>query len=424
MFEGYKITTDSRDCPRGSVFLALKGEKFDGNRFAATALDKGCSFAIIDDPQYAVNGDNRYVVVKNCLDTYKTLAQQHRRRFDIPIIAITGTNGKTTTKELVAAVLSQKYNVLKTEGNFNNDVGVPQTLLRLSDEHDIAVVEMGASHPGDIKTLVETTEPQYGLITNVGRAHLQGFGSFDGVIQTKGELYAYLREHKGEVFINTDDRLLMSIANGMNLIRYGNDGEIMGSTVACDPFLRLRWRKGNMGEWHYVSTHLVGSYNLYNILAAISIGDHFHIEPWDIDNAISQYTPSNNRSQLIVTGSNHLIVDAYNANPTSMEASLKNFSNMKVNGKMAILGQMGELGQDSDAEHDNVIRLLEELGINETWLVGENFIEAAKRVDCDFKLFHNVEDVKVALANNKPQDKYILIKGSNSVKLAQLKDLL
>lgn len=424
MFEGYKITTDSRECPPGSVFLALKGEKFDGNRFAATALDKGCSYAIIDDPQYAVSGDSRYVVVNNCLDTYKTLAQQHRRRFNIPVIAITGTNGKTTTKELVATVLSQKYKVLKTEGNFNNDIGVPKTLFRLSDEHDIAVVEMGASHPGDIKTLVETTEPQYGLITNVGRAHLQGFGSFDGVIKTKGELYDYLREHDGEAFINTDDKHLISIATGMKLIRYGANEEINAEIVACDPFLRLRWRKSKRGDWHYIATHLIGSYNLYNILAAICIGDHFGIEPSDTDTAISQYAPSNNRSQLTLTESNSLIVDAYNANPTSMEAALKNFSNMKVDGKMAILGQMGELGKDSDAEHDKVIRLLEELRLNDTWLVGENFIEASKRVGCDFRLFHDVDEVKVALANNKPKNKYILIKGSNSVKLSQLKDLL
>lgn len=424
MLEGYKITTDSRDCPQGSVFLALKGKNFDGNRFAATALDKGCSYAVIDDPKYAVNGDSRYIVVKNCLDTYKTLAKQHRRKFNIPVLAITGTNGKTTTKELVAAVLEKKYKVLKTEGNFNNDVGVPKTLFRLSDEHEIAVVEMGASHPGDIKTLVETTEPQFGLITNVGRAHLQGFGSFDGIIQTKGELYDYLRKHKGKAFINTDDRILMSIAGEMSLIRYGHNEEINGETVACDPFLRLRWRKGSMGEWHPVSTHLIGSYNLYNILAAICIGDYFHIEPGDIDAAICNYIPSDNRSQLTVTESNSLIVDAYNANPTSMEAALKNFRDIKVDGKMTILGQMGELGNDSDAEHDKVIRLLEELGLDDTWLVGENFIEAAKRVGCDFRLFRDVEDVKVAIANNKPQGKYILIKGSNSVKLSQIKDLL
>ena len=284
------ITTDSRDCPQGSIFLALKGASFDGNKFADMALEKGCAYVIVDEKEYAKEGDERYILVEDCLTTFKELAREHRRHFNIPVVGITGTNGKTTTKELVSAVLGEKYNVMFTQGNFNNDVGVPKTLFRLSSEHEIAVVEMGASHPGDIEKLVTYVEPTCGMITNVGRAHLQGFGSFEGVKKTKGELYDFLSAHDALVFINADNEHLMQMAEERNinrLITYGKDEEcdVWGEVISCAPFLKFRWRTESF-DWHEVQTHLIGSYNIDNMLAAITIGLHFDVKPQQIDHAL------------------------------------------------------------------------------------------------------------------------------------------
>ena len=432
------ITTDSRDCPEGSIFLALKGESFNGNKFALQALEKGCSYAIVDEDLENLDKlDDRIIKVDDCLQTFKDLAREHRRQFDIPVIGITGTNGKTTTKELVAAVLSQKYNVLYTQGNFNNDVGVPKTLFRLTKEHEIAVIEMGASHPGDIKTLAETAEPTCGLITNVGKAHLQGFGSFEGVIKTKCELYDFLRTREdGLIFINADnDYLVDQIGDEEEiwLSPYSTDPEnqytcISGEIIACDPFLKFRWREPLMTleeerrstKWHKVQTQLIGSYNIDNLLAAIAVGINFGVDRKKICAALEAYTPSNNRSQMTVTEKNHLVVDAYNANPTSMQAALDNFRRMEVPHKMAILGQMGELGADSDAEHRQLVADLEASGFEEVWLVGDNFAD----IPCAFRKFHDVEEVKTAIREQQPEGRYILIKGSNSNKLFQLPELL
>ena len=420
--EHQTVTTDSRDCPEGSIFFALKGESFDGNRFAETALQKGCSYAVIDEPEYA--RDERYIVTDNALATLKQLARHHRRQFDIPVIGITGTNGKTTTKELVAAVLSKKYKVLYTEGNFNNDIGVPKTLLRLRKEHEIAVIEMGASHPGDIKTLVETVEPDYGLITNVGKAHLQGFGSFEGVVRTKGELYDFLRRRNGsKVFIDAANRHLAGISGGLDLIKYAcepMDGlYVEGEVTSCAPLLCFRWRGGE-GGWHEVETHLIGAYNLCNMLAAASIGLYFGVGDDAVSDALAGYIPSNNRSQLETTEHNRLIVDAYNANPTSMAAAIKNFSDMQVSRKMAILGDMRELGDSSEEEHQKVADMLAHAGIDTVWLVGEEF----GKTRCAFRKFADAEEVKAELRKNMPEDHYILIKGSNGMKLYQLPELL
>lgn len=429
------ITTDSRDCPKGSIFLALKGESFDGNKFAASAIEKGCAYAIIDEPEY--KQDDRFILVDNCLQTFKDLAREHRRQFDIPVIGITGTNGKTTTKELIATVLQQKYNVLYTQGNFNNDVGVPKTLFRLTKEHEIAVIEMGASHPGDIKTLVETAEPTCGLITNVGKAHLQGFGSFEGVIKTKCELYDFLRSRKDSlIFINADNEHLIDQIGEEEeiwLSPYSTDPEkqyncISGEIIACDPFLKFRWREplmvleeeGRSTKWHKVQTQLIGSYNIDNLLAAIAVGINFGVERKKICEALEKYVPSNNRSQMTVTAKNHLVVDAYNANPSSMQAALENFSLMQADHKMAILGQMGELGADSDKEHRQLVSYLEAAGFEETWLVGDNF----RDIPCSFRKFHDVEEVKAAIQEHCPEGFYILIKGSNSNKLFLLPELL
>ena len=428
------ITTDSRDCPEGSIFLALKGESFNGNKFAESALEKGCAYAIIDEPEY--KKDERFIVVKDCLQTFKDLAREHRRQYDIPVIGITGTNGKTTTKELIRAVLSECYNVMATEGNFNNDVGVPKTLFRLNDSHDIAVVEMGASHLGDIKTLVETAEPNSGLITNVGRAHLQGFGSFEWVCKTKGELYDFLISHDAPLFVNRDNEYLMEMVNSKSsngkspdIYYYGQSDNpdilIRGEVLSCAPFLKFRWREqdadaGYTSEWQTVQTHLIGAYNLDNMLAAITIGYVNNIPFEQINHALESYVPTNNRSQLTETEKNHLIVDAYNANPTSMKAAIDNFRLMEVSPKMAILGMMGELGDVSQEEHQKIIALLQEACFDEIWLVGAEFQKAVS----PFRTFANVDEVKAAIAEVQPAGRYILIKGSNSTHLYELPALL
>ncbi len=426
------ITTDSRECPKDSIFLALKGASFDGNRFAQTAIEQGCAYAIVSAytaPEVQKN-DPRYILVEDTLQTYKDLAREHRRQFQIPVVGITGTNGKTTTKELVKAVLATCYNVMATEGNYNNDVGVPKTLFRLDDDCDIAVVEMGASHPGDIKTLVETAEPTCGLITNVGRAHLQGFGSFEGVCRTKGELYDFFRANECPVFVNRDNDHLMAMTHGLaDLYYYGqsNNPDILihGEIMSCAPFLKFRWREqdseaGYTSDWMEVQTHLIGAYNLDNILAAITVG-YVNNVPFDrINSAIAQYIPTNSRSQMTITAHNHLVVDAYNANPSSMQAAIDNFRLMDVPSKMVILGDMRELGQVSAEEHQKVVDSLAEAGFEEVWLVGEEF----GKTDCPFRKFRDVEEVKAAIAARQPSNKYILIKGSNGTKLFQLPELL
>ena len=423
------ITTDSRQCPEGSIFIALKGESFDGNQFAAQALEKGCAVAIVSDEQVYnnYNGNKQMVLVPDTLQAYKDMAREHRRRFDIPVIGITGTNGKTTTKELIRAVLAERYDEMATEGNYNNDVGVPKTLFRLNVMHEIAVIEMGASHPGDIKTLAETAEPTCGLITNVGKAHLQGFGSLEGVIRTKGELYDNLAKREGSViFVNADNEHLMGILPaGVKTERYTRDetnaeARVHGQIIACDPFLRLKWRGGVDDNWHEVTTHLIGSYNLDNVLAAVTVGLHFDITPEQICHALENYVPSNNRSQLTETEHNHLVVDAYNANPTSMAAALDNFCLMEVSPKMAILGEMRELGASSHEEHVRMVERLASCPFDQVWLVGREF----QNIDCPYRKFDDVEQVKAAIAERRPEGHYILIKGSNGNRLFELPPLL
>ena len=426
-----QVTTDSRDCPEGSIFIALKGASFNGNKFAKAALEKGCSYAIVDEKEYAEDGNDRIILVDNCLVTFKKLAREHRRQFDIPVIGITGTNGKTTTKELLSAVLAEKYNVMHTEGNFNNDVGVPKTLLRLNGDHEIAVVEMGASHPGDIKQLVEYAEPTCGLITNVGRAHLQGFGSFEGVKKTKGELYDFLKSNDALTFLNTGNEHLVQMATDRELTRiisYGEDeqAQVQGEVVSCTPFLKLQWSATLSSlptplSTMEVETHLIGAYNIDNVLAAITVGLYFGVSPEQICHALENYVPSNNRSQLEKTDKNWLIVDAYNANPTSMSAAIDNFVKMEVTQpKMAILGDMRELGDVSAEEHQKIADLLKSTDFDKIWLVGEEFVHT----ESSFRKFNNADEVKTALATECPEGYYILIKGSNGIHLAQLCNLL
>ena len=427
------VTTDSRNCPPGSLFFALKGNNFDGNGFAAQALQSGCVYAIVDDA--SIVRDERMIWVDNVLSVLQQLARIHRKSFKIPVIGITGTNGKTTTKELTTAILSQKYKVLSTQGNLNNHIGVPLTLLRLSDEHEIAVIEMGANHPGEIGELARIACPDYGLITNVGYAHLEGFGSLEGVIKTKGALYDYLRETDGTVFIHQQNDHLTAIAGGLNQISYGamkpdariaNQREqaaiIGGRVTGHHPFLSLEWQQNsaffseyqrNHDAIHTVNTQLVGDYNLWNVLAAITIGVYFGVPPTMINEAIASYEPTNNRSQLKKTTQNELIIDAYNANPSSMRAALENFAAMPIYPKAVILGDMLELGEKSAELHDAVIRQVEVGIFDKVLLCGKNFSDAGKQYSC----FPTVELLNEHLKAHPLQGYHILIKGSRGISL-------
>lgn len=413
-----QITTDSRNCPKGSIFFALKGDKFDGNQYAGKALASGCVYAVIDNPDYYIG--ERTILVDNVLKTLQQLAHHHRKVLGLPIIGITGTNGKTTTKELLAAVLSTKFNLLYTEGNFNNHIGVPLTLLRLTHDHEMAVIEMGASHPGDIKELVDIVHPNYGIITNVGRAHLEGFGSFEGVIRTKGELYDYIRRSKGKIFIKKENEYLQSIAKGIEQITYGNgdDAFASGQVVSCDPFLVFNWKQ--QGKLHTVETHMIGSYNLDNVLAAVAVGRFFKIPAERISRAIAAYEPTNNRSQFKKTENNELIIDAYNANPSSMKVALDNFITMPVQPKAIILGDMRELGPTSDELHAEVVEQIKKGQFDKVFLCGEHFSKVGK----EFSPFTTTEAMVEELRKQPLKGYHILIKGSHSMGLEKLADIL
>lgn len=382
------VSTDTRNLPVGCVFFALHGERFDGNRFAKQALESGASLAVIDNPEYSLPEGT--LLVPNTLVALQDLARAWRRELKLPIIGITGTNGKTTTKELLAAVLSSKYNLHYTQGNLNNQIGVPLTLLQITRGHEIAIIEMGASHPGDIKELVEIAEPNCGLITNVGRAHLEGFGSFEGVQQTKKELYDYLREHQGFIFRNTDNPHLAKMAGDLETIPYTT---------------------GKMPS----GTNLVGEYNAENVSAAICVGEHFSISYEQALNAIRQYVPTNNRSQSMQTGQNQLIVDAYNANPTSMQAAINAFK-----GDTYILGAMRELGDYSHLEHQNIVNMLAERKADTVFLVGKEYLQTTS----PYPVFEHVEQLHKYLEEQPLKGKYILLKGSRSTQMEKLLDVL
>ncbi len=417
-----QVTTDSRNCPEGSMFIALKGDKFNGNEYAEQALKKGCAYAVVDEEKYVT--DKRTILVSNGLEALQQLAGEHRRKFQIPVIGITGTNGKTTTKELIAAVLGKKYNVLYTQGNLNNHIGVPLTLLRLRKEHDVAIIEMGANHPGEIKPLTEIANPTAGLITNVGKAHLEGFGSFETLVQTKCEMYDALKyaSPEGVAFVDYDNEILMKqVRSRLHLQKtYGTDehSDTRGSLMDSDPYMRLRVIDDN--KEYEVATHLVGAYNLKNALAAVAVGKHFGVAMGDIIAALEEYVPTNNRSQMKETANNRLIIDTYNANPTSMMAALENFTQMKGDNKMLILGNMGELGSISREEHQRIVDYLRDNGYDEVWLVGKGFED----IDCQYRKFRDVSDVKQEITTNPVKGKLIMIKGSNSNRLFELPELL
>ena len=427
------VTTDSRTCPEGSIFFALKGASFDGNEYAVQALQKGCAYAVVDreDPSKpSLKGQalcpspnkgelERLIFVSDVLKALQELAAYHRKAWGGPVLQITGTNGKTTTKELIAAVLSEGKRVLYTEGNLNNHIGVPRTLLRIRpEEHDMAVIETGANHPGEIADLCRIVQADFGLITNVGRAHLEGFGSFEGVKRTKGELYDDLHKRGKKIFLNAldDDLLQMAQARGFTL-KENALPYVEGRVSQVTPFVEMQWRACVDEPWHTVKTNLIGAYNIANLRAAVSVGLHFGIKPEQIDHALSAYKPTNSRSELRQKGSNRLIVDAYNANPSSMAAALTNFSFFEDEHKMVILGDMRELGAESLEEHKRIVRQLQDMRLERIWLVGSEFGKAAA---AGMRVFKDVEEVKAALKEEPIDNSTILIKGSNGTKLYQL----
>ena len=418
------VCTDSRNCPAGSIFFALKGDNFNANAFALSALENGCSYAVIDEAEYAL--DERFVAVNNVLESLQQLATFHRKLLGTTIIGITGTNGKTTTKELIASVLTEKYNIHFTKGNLNNHIGVPLTLLQLKPEHEMAVIEMGANHPGDIKELVEISLPDYGIITNVGKAHLEGFGSFEGVMNTKAEMYDFITDSGKNIFINAGNDHLIQMArksgvfNKMTPLKYSLDKTaegilVSGKVTACSPFLEMElFTIKNSG--FRTKTALIGTYNAENVLSAAIIGHFFGLTDEQIKNGLEKYIPNNNRSQFTKTNRNSLVIDAYNANPTSMHAAILNFAQMNVPSKVVILGDMLELGQFSETEHQNVVDLLKQNNFSAVLLVGNQF----KKTRNNYVCFEHVDEL-ISYIDNQPIDnQFILIKGSRGIRLEKV----
>lgn len=414
------ISTDSRQVPEGALFFALKGDQFDGNEFAGVALEKGASFAIIDDPKH--KNDERCILVDNVLIALQKLANHHRKKFSIPVLAITGTNGKTTTKELISAILSSKYRTLATEGNLNNHIGVPLTLLKLRPDTEFAIVEMGANHPGEIDFLCRIAEPTHGIITNIGKAHLEGFGGFEGVVSTKTELYRYLEASGGTAFVNTANTILAEHSKGMKIISYetGNNGSPVNPDDPEDPFLKMEIQID--GKRLQLSTRLFGRHNSENIFAAVCIGQYFNVEAEKIREAIEGYQPSNNRSQVHKTGSNILILDMYNANPSSMELALRNFAESGYKNKGLILGDMLELGQACDPEHQLILELIEQLGFHDVYLVGPVFTRLNRKRE--WICFHDSDLARMWFEHHKIKDAAILIKGSRGIRLEKIVELI
>jgi len=421
------VCTDTRNCVPGSLFFALKGDHFNANAFAADALAKGCRYAIIDEPEFAA--DERFIVVPSVLETLQQLATYHRCQLGTKIIGITGTNGKTTTKELIASVLKEKFNVHFTKGNLNNQIGVPVTLLQLTAEHEVAVVEMGANHPGEIRTLVNIARPDYGIITNVGKAHLEGFGSFEGVMNTKAELYDYIHAAGGQIFINTGNAFLNQMAEKAGItaeseIEYSLDkcnrpDGVKGVITSCSPFLSLSYTVAD-GVANDINTRLIGAYNAENVLAAVTIGRFMGESADQIKTGLESYVPQNNRSQLTLTDKNKLVVDAYNANPTSMRAAVMNFYQMDVENKVLILGDMLELGSQSEGEHQNMVDLLQQKGFERVMLVGSEFGKTKNK----YPVFSTVDDLTNFLSIHPVENSFVLIKGSRGIRLEKVIGLL
>ncbi|PKR80669.1 UDP-N-acetylmuramoyl-tripeptide--D-alanyl-D-alanine ligase [Brumimicrobium salinarum] len=412
-----QVSTDTRKIEYNDLFIALKGENFDGNEYAEKAIEKGAKYAIVDDQSKA---DNKQIFhVENSLVFLQKLAEHHRKSLDIPVIGITGTNGKTTTKELTAAVLSQKYNVLFTEGNLNNHIGVPLTLLKLTPEHEIAIIEMGASKIGDIKELTDIAHPTHGIITNIGHAHIEGFGSPKNIVKTKTELYKAIEEDEGRLFINVEDEVLIKHKpSSCPTSTYGlrENADISGEILALDPMLSFEWKTSENRKIK-VQTQIIGKYNFLNMLAAICIGSHFKVENESIKSALENYKPSNNRSQVEKTINNTLILDAYNANPTSVKSALENFAEITSENKLFVIGDMLELGENTLKYHQEVIDLCKTLNL-QGMFVGEIFSQLKDKNE--ILAFKNTEKAKEFFETASPKDNLILLKGSRGIGLEKL----
>lgn len=445
------ICTDSRNVKSNSLFFALQGKNFNGNIFAKQALNDGAAFAIIDEMQHPQN--ERFILVNDVLETLQQLAHEHRNKLKCKIIGITGSNGKTTTKELIKVIIEKKYKTSATVGNLNNHIGVPLTLLSLTDDVQMAVIEMGANHKKEIAALCEIANPDYGIITNVGKAHLGEFGGFEGVKQAKGELYDFLKTHNSIAFVNGNNQYLAEMSAKLNnKITYGTteenncigkliDAEKLGVgswklgednqfqspnskllTPHYSPFLQLQWKASNSSWSEIINTNLVGKYNFENILAAVCIGNYFGVESQEIKDAIEHYKPDNNRSQILKVGTSTILLDAYNANPTSMEAAIANFNETEAERKIVIFGDMMELGEETDKEHQQIVEMLGKCQFAQVILIGEYFGRFKNFIDCEY--FQNTEDTGKWLQNQHFQNTHFLIKGSRKMKLERIVDYL
>lgn len=431
-----KICIDTRKIEKDSLFFSLKGPNFNANSMAEKALDQGCAFAVIDEKTYCKN--EKFILVDDVLLTLQKLANHHRKQYKIPFLAITGSNGKTTTKELVREVLCRKFQTCATEGNLNNHIGVPLTVLSVKNTTEIAIIEMGANHIGEIAALCEIALPTHGIITNIGKAHLEGFGSFDGVIKAKGELYNFLRENDGTVFVNGDNPLLMNLVGQIRKITYGkNEGNdyigklveakpmdrLSESGIERNPLVNISWKKKQDYNFNpAIGTQIFGNYNFENILSAISAGDYFGVEKNEIKIALANYSPVNKRSQVLKKGSNTIVLDCYNANPVSMAAAINNFAQMPGENKIAILGDMLELGDYSRKEHENVVEILTTCSFSKTILVGKEFSKV--QLPENFLSFLTTDEATQFLISNKAESSLILLKGSRGIHLESLVEIL
>ncbi len=411
-----QINTDSRVLEKNALFFALQGENFNGNEFAAAALEKGAAYAVIDQKEYKTS--ERCILVEDALLALQQLAVYHRNNLRIPIIGITGSNGKTTTKELISRVLEKKFSTVSTKGNFNNHIGVPLSLLRIGKDTEIAVIEMGANHQGEIHDLCQIARPGFGLITNIGKAHLEGFGGLEGVVKAKSELYKYILQSHGSLFVNNNNPLLDKLSLGIPRITYGAmpDADCHGLISSSKERLRLSW--DSLKGKHSINTQLYGAYNFENVMAAICIGNYFGIEAIEIVNAIESYRPANQRSEIMQTGRNKIIMDAYNANPSSMALAIREFLEQPGKNKCLILGDMLELGDFAIEEHINVLDIIQENQNLEVFLVGPLFSKANRNKG--FKTFINVGELRTFLAKNPLQNQNILIKASRGIQLEKV----
>jgi UDP-N-acetylmuramoyl-tripeptide--D-alanyl-D-alanine ligase len=420
------ISTDTRKIAPGSLFFALKGDKFDANTFARQAIEAGAAFAVIDNPDFKFG--KKYILVDDVLAALQDLARHHRQQLNIPVIGLTGSNGKTTTKELINSVLSLHYKTLATQGNLNNHIGVPLTILLIDQSHEMAVIEMGANHQKEIELLCSIAQPTHGLITNVGKAHLEGFGGVEGVKKGKGELYDFLAGELGVAFVNSDSKDLVAMQQERrltNVVLYGtgnSDNSVTGQIVENSPYLTLEWENNKSGKSHIAHTQLTGAYNFDNVLAAICIGEHFGLSDEEITTGVEIYQPKNNRSQIVNTATNTLICDYYNANPSSMVVAIENLGRIDAGRKVMILGDMFELGDESAKEHASIIKKALDTPVNERIFIGKDFATGSSP-DKNATYYQTAEDAINGLKANPIKNATILIKGSRGMALERLVEL-